>query len=64
MQSPFIGAHEPAVLSDALVRYGAHPIDSQDALVAAKAAARRIPAGSFDRDLDGLKDVTRLQPKG
>lgn len=64
MQNPFISAHEPAVLSDALVRYGAHPIDFPDALVAAKAAARKIPAISFDRDLDGFPDVTRLEPKG
>ena len=34
------------------------------AVVAATAAARKIPAVSFDRDLDGFRDVTRLEPKG
>lgn len=64
LQNPFVCVHDPAVLSDALVRYGVHPVDFQDGLVAAKAAARRIPAVSFDRDLDRFPDVTRFEPKG
>jgi hypothetical protein len=43
VQNPFVTVHDPAVLSDALVRYGGHPVDFPDALVAAQAAARKIP---------------------
>jgi predicted nucleic acid-binding protein len=59
---PFVTVHAPPVLRDALVRYGAYPVDFPDALIAAQAAARKIPAVSFDKDLDRFPDVTRFEP--
>ncbi len=63
IQNPFITTQGSDLLSDALVRYSAHPIDFPDALVAAQAAASDIVAVSFDKDLDRFPDVTRHEPK-
>lgn len=63
IQNPGITPQSPSVLTDALLRYRAHPIDFPDALVAAMAVAKGIPAISFDRDLDRFSDVTRFEPK-
>jgi predicted nucleic-acid-binding protein len=63
IQNPGITLQSPSVLTDALLRYRAHAIDFPDALVAAMAAGKGIPAISFDRDLDCFTDVTRFQPQ-
>lgn len=63
IQNPGVTLQSPSVLTDALLRYRAHAIDFPDALVAAMAAAKGIPAISFDKDLDRFVDVTRFEPK-
>ena len=63
IQNSGISLQSPAVLTDALLRYRAHTIDFPDALVAAMAATKGIPAISFDRDLDKFNDVKRHEPK-
>lgn len=63
VQNPFITVQNSATLSDALLRYRTHPVDFPDALVAAEAASRRIPAVSFDKDLNRFQDIIRFEPK-
>lgn len=63
IQNPGITLQSPSVLTDALLRYRSHAIDFPDALVAAMAAGKGIPAISFDGDLDLFPDVTRYEPK-
>ena len=63
VQNSSIRLQSPTVLTDALLRYRSHTIDFPDALVAAMAAARGIPAISFDKDLDRFPDVKRFEPK-
>lgn len=63
VQNSGITLQSPTVLTDALLRYRMHAIDFPDALVAAMAASREIPAVSFDKDLDRFSDVTRYEPK-
>ncbi len=63
VQNPGITLQSPTVLTDALLRYRDHGIGFPDALVAAMAAAKRMPAISFDKDLDRFEDVTRYEPK-
>lgn len=63
IQNPGITLQSPSVLTDALLRYRSNAIDFPDALVAAMAAGKGIPAISFDGDLDLFPDVTRYEPK-
>ena len=64
VSSPGIDAERRAVILDALFRYKNYPVDFADAWLAALAVAKKIPAASFDRDLDKFKDVTRIEPRG
>ncbi len=63
IQNPGVTLQSPTLLTDALLRYRAHAVDFPDALVAAMAAAKGIPAISFDKDFDRFTDVTRFEPK-
>jgi predicted nucleic-acid-binding protein len=62
VQNPFITVQNSTTLTDALLRYRTHPVDFPDALVAAEAASRKIPAVSFDKDLNRFQDVIRFEP--
>lgn len=63
IHNPGITLQGTAVTIDALLRYRAHAVDFPDALVAAMAVAKRVPAISFDRDFNRFGDVTRFEPK-
>ena len=63
IQNSGVTLQSPTVLTDALLRYRAHTVDFPDALGAAMAGAKGIPAISFDRDLDKFQDITRHEPK-
>lgn len=63
IQNAGIGLQSAEMLPDALIRYRNHPVDFPDALVAAMAVAKKIPAVSFDKDLDRFHDLTRFEPK-
>ena len=53
----------PPTIMNALLRYKNQPVDFPDARRATLAAQRKIPAASFDKDLDRFPDVTRHEPK-
>src|SRR5207247_1996914 len=63
IQNSFVTVQNPTVLTDALLRYRAHSVDFPDALVVALAASMKVPAVSFDKDLEKFQDVTRHEPK-
>jgi predicted nucleic acid-binding protein len=63
LQYPFIAIPNREVVNDALLRYRNHGVEFPDALVAALAAEKKVPAVTFDRDLDKFKDIARYEPK-
>jgi predicted nucleic acid-binding protein len=61
--SPGMEATPHVTVVNALLRYKNQPVDFPDAWLATLAAQRKLPAASFDRDLDRFADVTRYEPK-
>jgi predicted nucleic acid-binding protein len=59
-----IEAEPHFVIVNALLRYKAEPVDFPDAWLAASAFQRKLPAASFDKDIDRFRDVTRYEPEG
>jgi predicted nucleic acid-binding protein len=47
---------------DALTRVQSSDVHLVDAYLAATASETQLPVASFDRDLDGFKDITRFAP--
>ncbi len=60
--SPGIEIEQHATVVNALLRYKNYPADFPDAWLATLAAQRKLPAASFDKDLDRFSDVTRYEP--
>lgn len=60
---PGIDCAEPAVVGDALERFGATGVDFIDCYIAAGAAARGEAVASFDADFDRLTGVSRIDPR-
>lgn len=61
--SPGIEAKPQVTIINALLRYKNQPVDFPDAWLATLAVQRKLPAASFDEDLDRFPDVTRYEPK-
>ena len=61
--SPGMEVTPHVTVVNALLRYKNQPVDFPDAWLATLAAQRKLPAASFDRDLDRFADVTRYEPK-
>ncbi len=61
--SPGIEIEPHVTVINALLRYKNQPVDFPDAWLATLAAQRKLPAASFDKDLDKFLDVTRYEPK-
>ncbi len=64
IQNAGVERADGAVVTDALRRFAATDVDFTDAWLAARAAHLGYGIASFDRDLDKLKDVKRVEPKG
>ncbi len=58
-----IKAEPQSAVVNALLRYKNQPVDFPDAWLATLAAQRKVPAASFDKDLDRFPDMTRYEPK-
>ena len=63
VSSQGIDVENQTTVINALLRFKNEPVDFPDAWLAARAAESKIPAASFDKDLDRFPDVTRYEPK-